>query len=197
MSRINVCPACNARKNGVKSRVAFEHTCGKTPFTMSDFEQGLMLLGLVTPINEVEEFKKRLLDEHEVTTAPAEPNINRRLTRQDIIEAQKKMLNCGGLYIDPVWQPMIPLKLVLKYHWYDRIASGRKRVEFREAKPHWIKRLEGKQYTHVIFYKGYTAETMVFEIEKIQRRKMKVRDFYAISLGCEVLYRPASREGVL
>ncbi|SEW02175.1 hypothetical protein SAMN05428988_1336 [Chitinophaga sp. YR573] len=29
MSRINVCPACNANRNGVKSRIAFEHTCGK------------------------------------------------------------------------------------------------------------------------------------------------------------------------
>jgi hypothetical protein len=28
MNRINSCPACNAKKNGVKSRIAFEHICG-------------------------------------------------------------------------------------------------------------------------------------------------------------------------
>lgn len=28
MGRINVCPACNALQHGVKSRIAFEHTCG-------------------------------------------------------------------------------------------------------------------------------------------------------------------------
>ena len=28
MSKFNSCPACNAKKNGIKSRVAFEHTCG-------------------------------------------------------------------------------------------------------------------------------------------------------------------------
>lgn len=29
MSKINICPACNAERNGVKSRIAFRHTCGK------------------------------------------------------------------------------------------------------------------------------------------------------------------------
>jgi hypothetical protein len=29
MSKINVCPACNAERSGVKSRIAFDHTCGK------------------------------------------------------------------------------------------------------------------------------------------------------------------------
>lgn len=27
--KTNVCPACGAKKNGVKSRIAFEHTCGE------------------------------------------------------------------------------------------------------------------------------------------------------------------------
>lgn len=34
MSRINVCPACNAIKNGVKSRIALEHTCADGIFTV-------------------------------------------------------------------------------------------------------------------------------------------------------------------
>lgn len=29
MNRIHVCPACNAEKRGIKSRIAFKHTCGK------------------------------------------------------------------------------------------------------------------------------------------------------------------------
>lgn len=30
-SRILICPACDAIRNGVKSRIAFRHTCGKEP----------------------------------------------------------------------------------------------------------------------------------------------------------------------
>ena len=33
------------------------------------------------------------------------------------------------------------LDLVLKHKWYDMIASGEKREEYREIKPYWFKRL--------------------------------------------------------
>lgn len=33
------------------------------------------------------------------------------------------------------------LDLVLKHKWYDMIASGAKREEYREIKPYWAKRL--------------------------------------------------------
>lgn len=45
MSRINVCAGCQARDNGVKSRIAIPHTCGKswgidtTPKTMADYKR--------------------------------------------------------------------------------------------------------------------------------------------------------------
>jgi hypothetical protein len=29
MKKINICPACEAQKRGVISRIAFVHTCGK------------------------------------------------------------------------------------------------------------------------------------------------------------------------
>jgi len=35
MDRINVCPACNAKSNSVKSRIEFEHTCGKQETTQN------------------------------------------------------------------------------------------------------------------------------------------------------------------
>jgi len=38
MSKINVCPACNADAHGVKSRIAFEHTCGKGELNREQFE---------------------------------------------------------------------------------------------------------------------------------------------------------------
>lgn len=33
------------------------------------------------------------------------------------------------------------LDLVLKHKWYDLIACGKKREEYREIKPYWVKRL--------------------------------------------------------
>lgn len=35
-NRKNSCPACNAAKNGVKSRVAFRHTCNEVSWQMND-----------------------------------------------------------------------------------------------------------------------------------------------------------------
>ena len=77
---------------------------------------------------------------------------------------------------------MKTLHLVLKSKWYDKIASGEKTSEYRECKPYWNKRLAAEtvfagtacvrdltrpRYDTVIFHKGYTAETMEFEIQNI------------------------------
>lgn len=56
------------------------------------------------------------------------------------------------------------LHLVLKYHWYDEIASGRKTREYREAKEFWIKRIWMKHYDFVVFHRGYTGVTMAFKL---------------------------------
>ena len=64
------------------------------------------------------------------------------------------------------------LDLPLKKQWYDMIANGTKREEYRAIKPFWEKRLindDGtfKDYTHVRFRYGYTKKTMLFKIENI------------------------------
>lgn len=59
------------------------------------------------------------------------------------------------------------LHLVLKHKWYDMIASGEKKVEYRELKDYYRKKFYNKNYTHVVFHKGYTNETMTFRIEGI------------------------------
>lgn len=47
------------------------------------------------------------------------------------------------------------LHLTLKKEWFDMIASGEKREEYREIKPYWIKRLAGRHYDYVHFRNGY------------------------------------------
>lgn len=87
------------------------------------------------------------------------------------------------------------LHLVLKGKWYDMIASGEKKEEYRELKPYWEKRLldyaaivrnykmlvvrrfligkginpleYSKGFSHVCFHRGYTSTIMTFEIENI------------------------------
>ena len=79
------------------------------------------------------------------------------------------------------------LHLVLKSKWYDKIASGKKTSEYREIKPYWNKRflldlydpeedytikqrtyeIPGVCFLSVIFSRGYTSETMEFEINSI------------------------------
>jgi len=56
------------------------------------------------------------------------------------------------------------LHLVLKSEWYDMIEGGVKTEEYREIKPYWTKRFRNFDFTHVTFHKGYTNETMTFEI---------------------------------
>jgi len=46
------------------------------------------------------------------------------------------------------------LHLNLKKKWFDMIASGEKKEEYREIKPYWNKRLD-KEYTHILFRNGY------------------------------------------
>lgn len=58
------------------------------------------------------------------------------------------------------------LHLTLKRQWFDMIASGVKKEEYREIKPYWVKRLAGQHYDSVQFRNGYsaTAPTMILRI---------------------------------
>jgi len=73
------------------------------------------------------------------------------------------------------------LHLTLKKKWFDMIASGEKKEEYREWKPYWAKRLtEGmaaacaiyagskrgwNKYDVVRFKNGYSKDALVFDIE--------------------------------
>lgn len=50
------------------------------------------------------------------------------------------------------------LTLHLKKKWWDQIHSGKKKAEYRLATPYWKKRLEGRDYEHIILKLGYPKE---------------------------------------
>lgn len=47
------------------------------------------------------------------------------------------------------------LHLNLKAVYFDAIAAGEKREEYRLATPYWRRRLEGRQYAGIVLKKGY------------------------------------------
>ena len=73
---------------------------------------------------------------------------------------------------------MRTLHLILKRKWYDMIASGEKKEEYREITPYYIERLNSwllinkgsrplYHYDNICFHRGYTKTTMTFSINGI------------------------------
>ena len=103
------------------------------------------------------------------------------------------------------------LQLVLKKKWYDMIASGEKKEEYREIKQYWGKRLTDlpdglylfsyrlgytkvpfKEFDNVTFYLGYAKDRtcMSFTIESITIGKGRPewgadpdKEYFIIKLG--------------
>lgn len=65
------------------------------------------------------------------------------------------------------------LDLVLKHKWYDMIASGIKKEEYRDIKPFYLRRLLSRagvgfeHYDAVRFHRGYTNTTILVECKGI------------------------------
>lgn len=56
--------------------------------------------------------------------------------------------------------PTRTIHLTLKYHWWDKIASGEKLVEHRNITERWWKILVENRVDYVVFHRGYTATTL-------------------------------------
>ena len=75
------------------------------------------------------------------------------------------------------------LPLVLKGKWFDMIARGEKREEYRAIKPYWIKRLKVWKWTEpyeqpywiVAFSRGYRKPSLFCEVACVRRRDWAFR----------------------
>lgn len=76
------------------------------------------------------------------------------------------------------------LYLTLKKKWFDLIASGKKKIEYREIKPYWDKRLN-KKYDIICFRNGYglNAPSILIEYKKLTYGHFQNKRCYAIKLG--------------
>jgi len=75
---------------------------------------------------------------------------------------------------------METLKIVIKRQWFDEIASGKKKIEYREVKPFWQSRLydangKKRKYDNIEFINGYNvdAKRMVTKYEGFNKKGLK------------------------
>ena len=57
--------------------------------------------------------------------------------------------------------------LLLRVHkpWFDAIAHGHKKYEYRRVTPYWTTRIEGRQYDKIVFQNGYGARFPTMDVE--------------------------------
>ena len=77
------------------------------------------------------------------------------------------------------------LHLTLLRKWFKQILAGTKKIEYREIKPYWTKRLfdingNGVKYDYIIFKNGYNKDCPVMKVEFLGIKKNKE---YEILLG--------------
>lgn len=91
-----------------------------------------------------------------------------------------------GWELPAEWRSVLHLRL--KRQWFDEIASGRKRVEFRARTDYWRKRLEDKHFDEIRFVNGYGSDRpwMRVAYEGLYKSRWNDEPAYALRLG-EVL----------
>jgi hypothetical protein len=77
------------------------------------------------------------------------------------------------------------LSLNLMREYFDAIAEGSKKTEFREYKAYWRTRLEGREYDEIHFRNGYSAKAPFMRVQFRGARKRKTARGieFAIALG--------------
>jgi len=76
---------------------------------------------------------------------------------------------------------MKTLSLILKKQYFDAIAAGTKKLEYRVVKPYWTKRLEGKTFDEIVFKNGYAKNALTMRVEWLGMTKGDTH--YVIELG--------------
>ena len=69
--------------------------------------------------------------------------------------------------------------------WFDEILVGTKKIEYRDIKPYWTKRLfdkygRQKKYDFIVFKNGYSKDSPKM---KVEFKGILIKDKYEILLG--------------
>lgn len=74
------------------------------------------------------------------------------------------------------------LHLTLHREFFDAIAQGRKKTEYRADTTYWRSRLQGREYDEIVFRNGYLRSAPTMRVDCLGIRKDRNGDF-AIKLG--------------
>jgi hypothetical protein len=90
--------------------------------------------------------------------------------------------------------PPCVLHLNLVRHWFDQIAKGEKKMDYRNATPYWRRRLQGRSYDLIEFRNGYAKDAlrMRLQFRGVRQDGRGANAQYAIRLG-KILLRPMRR----
>lgn len=83
-------------------------------------------------------------------------------------------------------QPARILHLTLHKKWFDAIARGEKKEEYRECKPYWDRRLKGLGFPIMIYFRnGYqkSAPKMLVHCTGMRMAEFDGKKCYALQLG--------------
>jgi hypothetical protein len=85
----------------------------------------------------------------------------------------------------PSQSPKRVLSLTLVREYFDQIADGAKRFEYRECKPYWRVRLEGRDYDEIHFRNGYATKApfMRVQFKGVKKRRRNGEIEFVIALG--------------
>jgi hypothetical protein len=75
------------------------------------------------------------------------------------------------------------LTLQLRRKWFDLIAGGYKRVEFRTVNEYWQRRIEGKEHSHILFRNGYGVTRPSMLVDYLGWSKGTGARYYTLRLG--------------
>lgn len=84
---------------------------------------------------------------------------------------------------EPTKARILSLNLMRKY--FDAIVDGTKKIEYREYRPFWRARLEGRDYDEIHFRNGYAKKVPFMRVKFKGAKKIKRRGevMFAIALG--------------
>lgn len=77
------------------------------------------------------------------------------------------------------------LHLTLHRRWFDAIARGEKKEEYRAQTPFWIKRLIGRSYREIHFRNGYNPSSPWMRVEclGLKQGQWEGQTVFALQLG--------------
>jgi hypothetical protein len=95
---------------------------------------------------------------------------------------QKEITGSGRLH--KIVKPRV-LHLTLYLEWFEQIAKGIKKFEYRDRTPYWAKRIENRVYDEIRFVNGYGAHRPFMRVQYLgwEIDGLKAPDIYAIELG--------------